>query len=81
MLISICIIVTAFQLAYADFELELMNSEVDRDEEISDEDTFITHRRNRVKFKDDVIVHKSPYSRDNSTVTPEKTDCCTQTTW
>ncbi|EFN84609.1 Centromeric protein E [Harpegnathos saltator] len=71
---------SSFQIAYADFELELMKSEADRDEEISDDDTFVTYRRNnRVKFKDDIIVHKSPYSRDNSTVTPEKTDTCTQT--
>lgn len=74
-------IVTAFQIAYADFELELMNSEVDRDEEISDDDTFITHRKNSVKFKDDVIVHKSPYRRDYSTVALETADSGTQTVW
>ncbi|XP_032664688.1 kinesin-related protein 4 [Odontomachus brunneus] len=70
---------SSFQIAYADFELELMDSEADRDEEFSDDDTFITYRKNHVKFKDDVTVHKSPYKRDYSTVALDTAESSTQT--
>lgn len=84
---SICIlksvhtIVTAFRIAYTDFELELMCSEENHDD--SDDDSFITYRRsNRVKFKDDLSSHKSPYDVcDNSIGTSGKLDTCTQTMW
>lgn len=75
------IILTALQnIAYADFELELINRELDREEETDGEDTFIVYQKSsRVTFKDDVIVHKTPISYNNSNVTPEKIDISTQT--
>lgn len=74
-------IITAFQIAFTDFELELINSEANRDEENdSDEDTFVTYRKhNHVKFMDDVIVHKSPINYNNDSATAEKIDMSTQT--
>ncbi|XP_014470851.1 PREDICTED: centromere-associated protein E [Dinoponera quadriceps] len=71
---------TSFQIAYTDFELELLNNEVDREEEMSDDDTYITYRKNtRVKFDDDLIVRKLSSSCGNFTVSPETADGCTQT--
>ena len=64
---------TAFQIAFTDFELELINNEANREEENdeeSDEDTFITYRKqNHVTFMDNVTIHKSPtinYDDDNA---------------
>ncbi|KYN29939.1 PREDICTED: kinesin-related protein 4-like [Trachymyrmex cornetzi] len=71
---------SSFQIAFADFELELMNSEANRDEDISsDEDPFVTYRdKHRVKFTDDVIVKSSiNYSNDN--ITFDKIEASTQT--
>ncbi|XP_012226880.2 uncharacterized protein [Linepithema humile] len=70
---------TSFQIVYplTDFEEELMKNE-EALENDSDDD-FITYRRqNRVKFKDDVIMHKSPTSNDSCI--SEKIDISTQTT-
>ncbi|KYN00256.1 Centromere-associated protein E [Cyphomyrmex costatus] len=76
---------SSFQIAFADFELELMNSEENRDEDnSSDEDPFVTRRgKHRVKFTDDVFV-KSPlnYSNDSSNDTViiyDRTEASTQT--
>ncbi|KMQ97228.1 centromere-associated protein e [Lasius niger] len=77
------IVDTSSQIALADFELDLMISEEDCEEEMeSDEDTFaIYQKRTRVKFKDDVITHKSPPMNyhNNCDISPEKTDTSTQT--
>ncbi|XP_036150579.1 kinesin-related protein 4-like [Monomorium pharaonis] len=74
---------TSFQIAFTDFELDLINSEVNRNEENdeeSDEDTFITYRKqNRVKFLDTLIIHKSPNLSDNDNISFEKIDASTQT--
>lgn len=60
-----------------------MISEEDCEEEMeSDEDTFaIYQKRTRVKFKDDLITHKSPPMNyhNNCDISPEKTDTSTQT--
>ncbi|KYN18753.1 PREDICTED: kinesin-like protein KIN-7I [Trachymyrmex cornetzi] len=71
---------SSFQIAFADFELELMNSEANRDEDISsDEDPFVTYRdKHRVKFTDDVIV-KSPINYSNDNITFDKIEASTQT--
>lgn len=66
-------------IALADFELDIINNEVDCEEEMeSDDDTFSIYRRhNRVKFTDDVI--KSPPMNYNSDISPEKTNVSVQT--
>ncbi|XP_012217244.1 centromere-associated protein E-like isoform X2 [Linepithema humile] len=74
---------TSFQIVYqlADFEVELMKSEEARDTENDSDDDFITYRRqNRVKFKDDVIIHKPLVNNDSYNSIPEKIDTSTQTT-
>ncbi|XP_039304162.1 kinesin-related protein 4 [Solenopsis invicta] len=75
---------TSFQIAFTDFELELINNEANRDEENdeeSDEDNFITYRKqNHVTFMDNITVHKSPiidYNDDNAIF--EKVDASAQT--
>lgn len=75
-----CIVLTAFQIAFADFELELINSEVNRYEDISsDEDPFVTYRdKHRVKFNDDVFI-KSPLNYSNNSITSDKIEVSTQT--
>ncbi|OAD58797.1 Centromere-associated protein E [Eufriesea mexicana] len=69
-----------FQTAFADFELELFESERDREsrETISDsdEELFITKHKNRVTFRDDVSIRSKNNSFD---VTPEKCNMFTQT--
>ncbi|XP_071554788.1 uncharacterized protein [Temnothorax nylanderi] len=72
---------TSFQIAFTDFELELMDSEANREEEnSSDDDTFVTYRKhNRVKFTDDVIIHKSPINYNDDSTTSEKIDISIQT--
>ncbi|KYN37073.1 Centromere-associated protein E [Trachymyrmex septentrionalis] len=71
---------SSFQIAFADFELELMNSEANHDEDISsDEDPFVTYRdKHRVKFIDDVIV-KSPINYSDDNITFDKIEASTQT--
>ncbi|XP_077280881.1 uncharacterized protein LOC143907787 [Temnothorax americanus] len=71
----------SFQIAFTDFELELMDSEANREEEnSSDDDTFVTYRKhNRVKFTDDVIIHKSPINYNDDSTTSEKIDISIQT--
>jgi len=55
-----------------------MNNEEDCEE--SDEDTFLIYRkRNRVKFTDDVIIHKSPIMDYNCDTLSEKVDTAIQT--
>ncbi|XP_043596587.1 centromere-associated protein E-like [Bombus pyrosoma] len=76
---SIDIMNQTFQTAFTDFELELFESERDREsrESDSDEDYFVTKRRNRVTFVDDVCNTKSKNNGIN--VTPEKSNTSTQT--
>ncbi|KAG5322828.1 CENPE protein, partial [Pseudoatta argentina] len=71
---------SSFQIAFADFELELMNSEANHDEDLSsDEDPFVTYReKHRVKFIDDVIV-KSPINYSDDNITFDKIEASTQT--
>ncbi|KYQ46666.1 Centromere-associated protein E [Trachymyrmex zeteki] len=71
---------SSFQIAFADFELELINSEVNRYEDISsDEDPFVTYRdKHRVKFNDDVFI-KSPLNYSNNSITSDKIEVSTQT--
>ncbi|KAK2579324.1 hypothetical protein KPH14_008276 [Odynerus spinipes] len=69
-----------FQTAFADFELELIKDERDREnEEDSDEEMFITKRKNRnhVTFMDDVHIYKPDY--DIYERTPEKKSTSCQT--
>lgn len=69
-------------IALADFELDIINNEVDCEEEMeSDEDTFTIYRkRNHVKFTDDVIIYKSPpMNYNNRDISSEKTDVSIQT--
>ncbi|CAK9831931.1 Centromere-associated protein E [Anthophora retusa] len=70
-----------FQTAFTDFELELFESERAREsaENVSDsdEEIFITKRKNHVTFKDDLFSIKSRNSSFD--VTPEKYDTSTQT--
>lgn len=68
-------------IALADFELDIINNEVDCEEEMeSDDDTFsIYRRRNRVKFTDDVIIYKSPPMNYNRDISSEKTNVSIQT--
>ncbi|CAK9815328.1 Centromere-associated protein E [Anthophora quadrimaculata] len=70
-----------FQTAFTDFELELFESERAREsaENVSDsdEEIFITKRKNHVTFKDDLFTIKSRNSSFD--VTPEKYDTSTQT--
>ncbi|KAG7207970.1 hypothetical protein KM043_009552 [Ampulex compressa] len=74
-----------FQTAFADFELELIESE--RDREIteegseSDEEMFITKNRQgrRVKFTDDVLLVK-PINYDTSDSSPERKNVSIQVT-
>ncbi|XP_072755819.1 uncharacterized protein Root [Anoplolepis gracilipes] len=75
------IVDTSSQIALADFELELMNSEVDCEEEMeSDEDTFVLYRKdNRVKFTDDVIHKSPPMDFTVRDILPEKIDISIQT--
>lgn len=70
---------SAFQTAFTDFELELFESERDREsrESDSDEDYFVTKRRNRVTFVDDVCNIKS--KNNGIDITPEKNNTSTQT--
>lgn len=70
---------SAFQTAFTDFELELFESERDREsrESDSDEDYFVTKRRNRVTFVDDVYNIKS--KNNGIDITPEKSNTSTQT--
>ncbi|XP_031826944.2 uncharacterized protein LOC116424546 isoform X1 [Nomia melanderi] len=58
-----------FQTAFTDFELELFESERDRvnGDSDSEDEPYITKRRHRVTFKDDVCSIKS-----NNSITPEK---------
>ncbi|EZA59853.1 Centromere-associated protein E [Ooceraea biroi] len=77
---------TSFQIAYADFELELIKNEEDslqNDEDSalnSDEDSFITYRRqNRVRFADNAVQNPGPSNPENCNATPEKTTSATQT--
>ncbi|XP_029166361.1 kinesin-related protein 4-like isoform X2 [Nylanderia fulva] len=83
-------IMNTFQIALADFELELMNNEEDCEEEIitneeeemesNDEDTFLIYRKhNHVKFTDDVIIHKLPSINYNHDTLLEKIDKSMQT--
>ncbi|CAK9797030.1 Centromere-associated protein E [Anthophora plagiata] len=78
---SIDIMNQTFQTAFTDFELELFESERAREsaENVSDsdEEIFITKRKNHVTFKDDVFTIKSRNSSFD--VTPEKYDTSTQT--
>lgn len=77
---TIYIILTAFQIAFTDFELELINSEANREEENdSDDDVFVTYRKRNVTFNDEVIIQKSPTNYDNDNTLPEKIDMSTQT--
>ncbi|KAG5347931.1 CENPE protein, partial [Acromyrmex charruanus] len=71
---------SSFQIAFADFELELMNSEANHDEDLSsDEDPFVTYReKHRVKFIDDVII-KSPINYSDDNITFDKIEASTQT--
>ncbi|KAG5314350.1 CENPE protein, partial [Acromyrmex insinuator] len=71
---------SSFQIAFADFELELMNSEANHDEDLSsDEDPFVTYRdKHRVKFVDDVMV-KSPINYSDDNITFDKIEASTQT--
>lgn len=56
-----------------------MNSEANEEND-SDDDTFVTYRKhNRIKFADDIIVHKSPTNYNNDSATSEKNDISTQT--
>ncbi|XP_070156906.1 kinesin-related protein 4 [Polyergus mexicanus] len=69
-------------IALADFELDIINNEVDCEEEMeSDEDTFTIYRkRNHVKFTDDVIIYKSPpMNYNNRDISSEKADVSIQT--
>lgn len=73
---------TTFQIAFTDFELELIKSEADRNEDNDDSDEdmpFVTYRSHRVKFKDSIIFHKSPTNDGNDSATFEKIDVSTQT--
>ncbi|KAK9294941.1 hypothetical protein QLX08_010621 [Tetragonisca angustula] len=78
---SIDIMNQTFQVAFTDFELELFESERDREsrESISDseEEIFITKRRNRVTFVDDACNIKSKNSSFDEM--PEKCNIATQT--
>ncbi|XP_020278586.1 centromere-associated protein E-like isoform X2 [Pseudomyrmex gracilis] len=72
---------TSFEVAFEDFELELMKSEANREEESDDDDVFITRRpHNRVRFLEDVFIQKSPVNYDSRDTTPEKLDSYAQTT-
>lgn len=70
----------AFQTAFTDFELELFETEREREsrENISDsdEESFVIKHKNRVTFRDDVVNIKPKNSFD---VTPEKSNSYTQT--
>jgi len=78
------VILAAFQIAYTDFELELMKNEEEsmHDEDSllnSDEDLFVTSRRhNRVKFTDN-IIQKPLINFDNSNAISERINMSTQT--
>nr|XP_033194727.1 centromere-associated protein E-like [Bombus vancouverensis nearcticus] len=76
---SIDIMNQTFQTAFTDFELELFESERNREsrESDSDEDYFVTKRRNRVTFVDDVYNTKS--KNNGIDITPEKSNISTQT--
>ncbi|PBC32053.1 Centromere-associated protein E [Apis cerana cerana] len=70
-----------FQTAFTDFELELFETEREREsrENISDsdEESFVIKHKNRVTFRDDVVNIKP---KNNSfDVTPEKSNSYTQT--
>ncbi|CAL7952387.1 unnamed protein product [Xylocopa violacea] len=67
-----------FQTAFTDFELELFESERNRDDiSDSDEESLVTRRKNRVTFANDVCTIKSRDSTCN--VTPVKDSASTQT--
>jgi len=69
----------AFETVYelADFELDLMKSE---EAENDSDDDFDTHRKqSRVKFKEDVIIHKPSTSNDSFNSVSETIDTSTQT--
>lgn len=70
---------SAFQTTFTDFELELFESERNRESRESDidEDYFVTKRRNRVTFVDDVYNIKS--KNNGIDITPEKSNISTQT--
>ncbi|XP_076754844.1 uncharacterized protein LOC143425727 [Xylocopa sonorina] len=67
-----------FQTAFTDFELELFESERNReDASDSEEESLVTKRKNRVTFANDVCTIKSRNSSDN--ITPVKDHASTQT--
>lgn len=58
-----------------------MKSEQAHDTENDSDDDFITyHKQNRVRFKDDIISHKSSINNDSCNSLSEKIDTSTQTT-
>lgn len=75
--------ISAFQTAFTDFELELINDEKDRENEDSmdsDRDMYITKSRhqNRVTFMDDVFIYNSNYDIYENTPEKKGTPCQTK---